>query len=241
MKIPLDSGEWVRVDEVASTQKLAAALLKEGRDVAVVMAHHQNAGTGRFGREWFSQPGDSLTASFVFREYANYPTAHLVGMAFAVGAAGALRCQIRWPNDLVIGDKKVAGVLTELLPDEQGRLVPVVGLGVNLNQTEFPEVIAHRATSLHIAHGGTYEPEAVARKVLESISHLPEPASWSALSPIWMLFDRTPGKRYLLPTGEEAIALGIGSDAQLLCSVDGESRSVMAGEALFGPAFANRS
>jgi len=236
MKTPIQSDRaWIEVDETESTQALAAAALQSGKPTGVILAHNQTQGRGRFGRVWVSQRGDSLTYSLLFHDYADLSHPYLVGMAVAVAAAGALHCQLQWPNDLVIGGKKVGGILTELMLDRDGARVPVVGVGINLNQAEFPSEIAHRATSLHLAHGGHYDAKEVALRILSRLQSLPEPTSWSSLAPIWMLFDATPGKRYRVPTGEEAIALGIGPEGQLLCSVDGESQSVMAAEALFGP------
>jgi BirA family biotin operon repressor/biotin-[acetyl-CoA-carboxylase] ligase len=235
MKSPVGPGEeWVTVDEVESTQNLAAQFLKDGQPVAVVFAKEQTAGKGRLGRTWLSRSGDSLTFSLIFREYAGHAQPHLIGMACALAAAGVLRCQLRWPNDLVFGEMKVGGILTELLPDSNGRLVPIVGIGVNLNQAEFPKPIAEIATSLALARGGTYDPLLTASKIVERLASLPEPENWAALAPVWSLYDFTPGKRYKLGGGEEAIALGIGSEGQLMCSVDGESRSILAAEALFG-------
>jgi len=235
MKSPTAFGEqWTEVDSAPTTQALAAKYLVEDSPIGVVYAHEQTAGKGRLGRTWLSKEGDSLTFSMIFRAYADHPKPYLVGMAASLAAAGVLHCQIRWPNDLVIGTLKIGGILTELLPDSQGRLVPVVGMGINLNQTEFAPEIASFATSLALSRGGMYDPQLIAHKIVERLAILPEPSNWSDLAPIWNVFDFTPGKRYKLATGEEAIALGIGSDGQLLCSVDGESRSVLAAEALFG-------
>jgi len=235
MKSPTAGGEeWIEVPTIDSTQALAAKLLVEGAMVGVVVAREQTAGKGRLGRIWISKEGDSLTFSLIFRVYANHPKPHLVGMAMALAAAGVLHCQLRWPNDLVIGELKVGGILTELLPDSSGSLVPVVGIGINLNQTQFPDELQTIATSLAIARGGQYNPQLIAHRIVERLAMLPEPTDWSDLAPIWDLFDFTPGKRYKLPSGEVAIALGIGSEGQLLCSVEGESRSVLAAEALFG-------
>jgi len=235
MKSPTSAGEkWVEVESIETTQALAAKLLAEDAPVGVVYAHHQTAGKGRLGRTWLSQEGDSLTFSMIFRAYADHPKPHLVGMAASLAAAGALHCQLRWPNDLVIGELKLGGILTELLPDSKRRLVPVVGIGVNLNQASFPPELEPIATSLSASRGGRYDPELIAHRIVERLAALPEPSSWSDLAPIWDLFDFTPGKRYKLTNGEEAVALGIGSEAQLLCSVNGESRAVLAAEALFG-------
>jgi BirA family biotin operon repressor/biotin-[acetyl-CoA-carboxylase] ligase len=236
MKSPLDGGRvWEVLEETASTQAVAAERLLQGAPTGVVFTHHQTAGRGRFDRKWHSQRGDSLTFSLVFSAYADHPRPYLVGMAVAAAAAGVVHCQLRWPNDLIEGDRKVGGILTDLLPDADGRRVPVVGVGINLNQTEFPEEIADRATSLHLLHGGAFDAEQVARKIVRRLEVLPEPNAWSDLWPVWELFDATPGKSYRLPTGEDAVGLGIGSEGQLLASVEGESRAIFAAEALFGP------
>ncbi len=234
MKNPLVAGTWIELDEVDSTQNVASKMLAAGDPVGIVFAHSQTSGRGRFGRPWISQRGESVTVSLVFHDYADHPKPHLIGMSVAVAAASALYAQLRWPNDLIIAGKKIGGILTELLPDAQGRRVPVVGLGLNLNQQSFPEEIAEIATSLTLAHGTHYEAAAVLRLVLSRLQDLPEPDSWAALAPIWNVFDKTPGKMYKLAEGSLAVAVGVGSDGQLLCSVDGESRTVLAAEALFG-------
>lgn len=234
MKSPTTLGEqWTEIDTIDTTQALAAKYLADGRQIGVIYAHKQTAGKGRFGRTWISEEGDSLTFTLVFRAYADHPKPYLIGMAAALAAAGVLHCRLRWPNDLIIGTLKLGGILTELMPDSQGRLVPVVGIGINLNQAEFPEEIRAIATSLAIERGGHYDPQLMAHRIVERLASLPEPNEWSDLAPIWDLFDYTPGKRYRLPSGEDAIALGIGSEGQLMCSVDGESRSVLAAEAIF--------
>jgi BirA family biotin operon repressor/biotin-[acetyl-CoA-carboxylase] ligase len=239
MKSPLDLGVWLAFDEVESTQECAARHLLNGDPIGVVFTDHQTAGKGRFGRTWHSLKGDSLTMSLVFREYADLKEPYLIGMAVACAAASALHCELAWPNDLVFGGKKIGGILTELLPDEDGRRVPVVGIGVNLNQKEFPEDIAHRATSLALYRGGSFDPESVGRSIIDRLQNLPEPNSWDALKDIWMLFDHTPGKSYRLPDGSEGIAIGVGPEGRLICAVNGESTSVLAAEAIFGPSSAS--
>lgn len=236
MKSPLANGfEWSIHDEVDSTQTLAADAVRNGTPIGIFLTHEQTAGRGRFGRVWVSQKGDSLTFSMVFREYADHPLPYLVGMSVALATAGVLHCQLRWPNDLTAVGKKLGGILTEMVLDADGRRVPVVGVGINLNQVSFPPDLEEIATSAHLAHGGTYDALTIAKKIVDRLAILPEPASWGALSQIWDLFDATPGKRFRLTTGEEAVALGIGSEGQLLCSVNGESQSVLAAEAIFGP------
>lgn len=234
MKSPLDLCIWSTYEEVDSTQTVAAELLAQGAPVGVVFARHQTQGKGRFGRTWHSESGDSLTMSLIFRQYADHPCPHLVGMAVACAAAATLHCELQWPNDLVFGDKKLGGILTELLPDENGRRVPVVGIGINLNQKSFPDEIKDRAISLAMYRGGAYDSEQIGRSILERIPKLPEISSWEDLRPVWMLFDHTPGKSYRTADGSEGIAIGVGPEGQLICAVDGESVSVLAADAVFG-------
>lgn len=230
----LHAGEFSVYPSVASTQDIARERLEIGEYPLVVFSHHQEAGRGRFGREWISTFGDSLTMSVIFLEYADCPTPWLIGMSTAVAVAGAIRAQIQWPNDLVIGGKKVGGILTEMV-EVEGRKVPVVGIGVNLNQVLLPAEIAERATSLRMAFGHEWDAEELGREVLRRLADAPEPTGWGGLEPAWRLFDATPGKRFKMANGEVGTAIGVGPDGQLLVSVDGETTSVMAAEALFGP------
>ncbi len=233
MKSPV--GEWREFDQVESTQSTAADFLKLGEDVGIVLAHDQTNGRGRFDRVWVSERDASLTMSLIFRDYADHPKPYLIGMSVAVAAAGAIHAMLQWPNDLILGDQKAGGILTELLPDQDGRLVPVVGVGINLNQSSFPADIRDTATSVHLYHGGAYEPPAIAQTIVHRLTPLPEPDSWTALSPIWNLFDHTPGKKYKLLNGNEATALGIGPEGQLICSESGEATTVLAADAIIGP------
>ena len=239
MKSPLDFGPWLDLDVVESTLAAAASLIRDpkGREVpGVVFARNQTAGKGRFGRTWLSEEGSSLTMSLVFGAYADHPKPWLVGMAVGMAAAGALHSLLRWPNDLIIDGRKLGGILSELIADPRGRKVPVVGIGVNLGQTTFAPELADIATSLALHRAGPFDPVEIAKKIVARIAELPEPDSWAALAPVWELFDDTPGKLYRLPNGQAATALKVGADGELLCSVEGEAVTVMAAEALFGPA-----
>lgn len=151
-------------------------------------------------------------------------------MSIAVAVASSLHAQLRWPNDVTIGGRKLAGVLTEI---KHG--VPVVGVGVNLNQAEFPPDLSEKATSILLARGHAVDPEIALAGIMAAVLDMPEPDSWDVLKPIWNLFDATPGKAYRLADGQESVAIGIGPDGELITSVEGETTSVLAADALFGP------
>jgi len=233
--VRLPSGDKKTIEETRSTQDdLVGAVAAGNFSTGVLIASHQTAGRGRFDRKWESGPNDSLTMSLVMDGYADHPRPWLVGMAVSLAAASALHTQIQWPNDLVIRKKKCGGVLTEISVAPDGRRIPVVGIGVNLNQSAMPEGLEGRATSIGIERDHECDPAQVAELILSAIEEMPEPDSWDALRPIWMLFDDTQGKQFHLVSGEPAVALGIGPDGELICSVDGETTSVMAAEAIFG-------
>ncbi|MFM9872752.1 MAG: biotin--[acetyl-CoA-carboxylase] ligase [Fimbriimonadaceae bacterium] len=231
MKVPI--GEFALYPSVASTQDIARERLEIGETPAVIFSHHQTEGRGRFQRTWHSTYGDSLTMSIIFHDYKNHKEPWLIGMSAAIAVASTIHCQLQWPNDLVYGGKKVGGILTELITSGGKSKVPIVGIGINLNQTSFPEEIAHRATSIKVQTGRETDAESLARQIVANLQNAPEPDSWASLRPAWELFDNTPGKEYKLTTGELATAIGIGPNGELLCSVNGETTSVMAAEAFF--------
>ncbi len=220
------------IDVALSTQDIVKARLLAGEDGPVVlMAIDQQQGRGRFGREWISAPGDSLTMSMSLPEWDDHQKPWLIGMMFACAAAGALNLRLRWPNDLSINRKKVGGILTEIV-EVNGKRKAVLGVGVNLNQESLPEKISEFATSIRIERDKITAPETAAANIIARLETMPKPTSWTEIAPIWSLFDETPGKRYKLPTDEEALAIAVGPEGELICSVDGETRSVMAANAL---------
>lgn len=250
MRIP---EPWAELDEVDSTQNVVAQMLCAGDPVGVVFAYHQVVGRGRFGREWVSNRGDSLTMSIAFTNYPAIGIAGesskgikspwLLGMTVACAAARILGSKVRWPNDLAFisedgRDRKVGGILTELFPDAQGHLIPVVGIGINIRQTVMPDELAERATSLALARPDAELPTALdlALDLVAAIREMPEPTSWAALEPYWRQFDATEGKRYTLPGGEVVEALRVGLAGELIARHGQEELQVMAAEAIFGDA-----
>ena len=126
--------------EVRSTNDVAAELARRGAaEGVVVVADHQTAGRGRWGRSWTSAPGSSLLVSVVLRPRSGNGPPALLSLAGGLAAAdacvdaGGFRPDLKWPNDVVVGDRKLAGILAELVADPAGGPpAVVVGLGLNL-------------------------------------------------------------------------------------------------------------
>lgn len=142
------------LDETGSTNDDALRWAEDGApEGALVVAEQQTAGRGRRGRTWLSEPGHSLLFSVVLRPPARalplVSTAVGVGVCEGVRAATRLSVLVKWPNDLVVGDRKLAGILVESR-SSAGDIVAVAGVGLNLSWPEDrpPPDIEDIATSL---------------------------------------------------------------------------------------------
>lgn len=141
-------------DETVSTNDDARALGVAGAaDGLVVVARRQTGGRGRRGAAWFSPPGESLAFSVLVRPVE--PPALWPRLALAAGLAVAQAVEefvplggIKWPNDVWIGGRKVAGILVEA-----GHGFAIIGIGINVNAREFPAGLAGTATSLALETG----------------------------------------------------------------------------------------
>src|SRR5436190_943041 len=147
---------------VDSTNAFAARMLAHGRTVpdgALMLAESQTAGRGRIGRSWHSEPENGLYFSVVLRPEVSPSLAPLftlgcaVAMHHAVERNTRLEVDIKWPNDLLVEGKKIAGILAEIHAETDRIHSLIVGVGLNVNHPALPEEIADRATSLRLASG----------------------------------------------------------------------------------------
>ena len=146
--------------QVASTNDIGITRGKAGAaEGTLIIAEHQTAGRGRYGRRWDAPSGKCLLVSVVFRHRLLRDQVTLPNLIGALAIAQAIRttheldARIKVPNDVRIKEKKVAGVLTELAYDDQQHPFFVLGFGVNVNSTleDFPRELREIATSVRIA------------------------------------------------------------------------------------------
>ena len=138
---------------MTSTNDIAAVLAEDGAaEGCVVAADAQSAGRGRHGRSWVSAAGAGLYVSVVLRPVQQAVPALTIaaGVAVAEGiqAATGLRLDLKWPNDVYAGERKVAGVLAEAGTSRSTVEYVVLGFGINVRPAAYPPAIAARATSL---------------------------------------------------------------------------------------------
>jgi len=143
--------EWLASTD--STMIVAARLAREGcASGTVVGADQQTAGIGRAGHSWYSESGSGLYVSMVLRLALGSELLPLVMLALglatqhAIADVAGLAPDLRWPNDVLLGDKKCAGIMAQIEGD-----AVIAGIGINVGHTSFPPDIAALATSLRLA------------------------------------------------------------------------------------------
>jgi BirA family transcriptional regulator, biotin operon repressor / biotin---[acetyl-CoA-carboxylase] ligase len=189
----------VWLESCASTMIEAARLAASGCESgAIVGAEEQTAGRGRFGRQWHSGRGLGLYASFVFRR----DDPGLLPLALGVAAAEAMGpvCDLRWPNDVLIGERKCAGILVEAAPPAF-----IAGIGINVNQAEFPHEVSSIATSLRLAAGRPQEREGLLVRLIEAVDRWVPAGSAAILRRFSEASSYVRGKRVIVEQGAAAI------------------------------------
>jgi len=234
-------------EELASTQDvvLAAAAAGEPEGLAV-LARRQTAGRGTQGRSWHSTSGN-LHLSFLWRPESlarELPQwALLVAVALAEAVADLLpagtELALKWPNDVLLGGAKCAGILTQASLDERGGVAWLVsGIGVNLRQAP---VLPDRPTASLAAAGiAPPEPVAFAQALLAALARWRQVRQQEGFAPVrqaWLRFGPTLGAPMVLSQSQgvvEGCFAGLAPDGRLLLRVRGECIAFAAGELVGG-------
>jgi BirA family biotin operon repressor/biotin-[acetyl-CoA-carboxylase] ligase len=166
------------VGSVDSTNDLAwAEAIKGAEHGLAIFAEEQRKGRGRMGREWFAAKGSSVLCSVVLRPEIDVERVPLVTAIAALAAADAVdeiahtRSSIRFPNDVFVRDRKIAGVLVEsrFISGRPDLFVVGIGINGNVTQDDFPKELAGIATSLQMENGKAVNLALAARSLLEAL------------------------------------------------------------------------
>jgi BirA family biotin operon repressor/biotin-[acetyl-CoA-carboxylase] ligase len=234
--------------EIGSTNSHARELAEAGAAAGtVVVAESQTQGRGRLGRRWESPPFKNLYLSILLRPTLSPANAAQITLMAAVALADVVdayvpgQVAIKWPNDILIGSKKLAGILTEACC-EAGRVRYVIlGIGINLNSTsgDMPEALRPRATSLLEVTGKPIQRESFLRRLLQGVERCYgelEDGGFAALAPRWQSYFAWRGRRVrveLLDQVTIGTAHGIDRDgALLLIDEGGVERRILAGDVI---------
>ncbi len=166
---------YLWLEETDSTNSMMRRLLRDGttiesrqeygvviegtpREGMMIISDYQSLGRGRSGKNWTSAPGDGIALSLLLMPESMGGGTSCITLVAALSVAAAiektsgLKPQIKWPNDILLNEKKVCGILTEL-DTTQGKNSIIVGVGINSNQQEFPAEISETATSIFLETG----------------------------------------------------------------------------------------
>jgi BirA family biotin operon repressor/biotin-[acetyl-CoA-carboxylase] ligase len=205
-----------------STNERAKLLAADGAPHGtLVTADEQEAGRGRQGRLWTAPPGSAVLMSLVLREFDEFLP---LTAAVAVCEALPVDAGVKWPNDVWIDRRKVAGILVEGRPQEGWA---VLGIGLNVSTTSFPPELAEIATSLHLSGTETSRDQVLA-DLLRSLSKWLSAPPGAALS-AWRSLDALKGERVRWSDGE-GTADGIDDSGSLLVQTENGPVTLDAGE-----------
>ena len=237
------------LDEIGSTNTwLRESTLDPDRG-AVVIAEHQIAGRGRHGRSWESRPGEGLYLSVALHtrrepsEWTRWTIGAGLAAAEAIQQISGAEVELKWPNDVLLGGRKLAGLLVETRGLGDGTLL-IVGCGINVHQRGFSDAVEQPATSLaNAGHPATREALAVAfvRRLRDVHDRLeaapPEPAAFARIASEWEAFaPRARGWPVLLTdkggVEQRGRTDGLAPSGALQIHVDGERRAVHLVEAV---------
>lgn len=233
----------LRYDSVTSTNDIARELIRNQADEGtVVVAAEQSLGRGSRARKWISPSGANLLMSVILRP--DVPTQRMSELAFVASMAIAdylvsigLAAQLKWPNDVRVSGKKIAGILIEVVQGQQP--AAIVGIGLNVNWADLPVEIAETASSILIETGRPTELNDALDGVISSLDTVYRDYCELGFQPIlsrWKPMDCLAGTEVAVSCDGEAIrgvSEGVDSNGALLLRMpDGNLKSVQSASLL---------
>jgi BirA family biotin operon repressor/biotin-[acetyl-CoA-carboxylase] ligase len=204
-------------ETIDSTNTIASELAEKGKaEGTVVIADSQVRGKGRLGRSWVSPPGVNVYMSIVFRPDMKPKDATLLTIMASVACTIALRrvtglhITIKWPNDLMVSEKKLGGILTETRVDSKRIEYAVTGIGINVNMEldALPDVVKKVAASIRMETGKLFSRIKIIQEVLNEINHwynILKEKGHSKITSQWKQLTSTLGRKVEVVTGSETL------------------------------------
>ncbi|MFT4413067.1 biotin--[acetyl-CoA-carboxylase] ligase [Fredinandcohnia humi] len=218
-------------ETVTSTQKIAHRLAYEGAvEGTVVVAEEQTSGRGRLDRSWYSPKHTGIWMSIILRPSIPPSRAPQLTLLTAVAVVQAiqevtgLEPDIKWPNDILLQQKKVVGILTELQAETERINSVIIGIGINVNQERihFPEELSSIATSLRLEKGEPVDRAKLIQCILLKIEKLYKEYmqhGFKIVKLLWESYSTSIGKHIVARTltgSIEGKAIGITDEGVLL-------------------------
>lgn len=232
-------------DELDSTITQGQRMVLEGAENGtVIIADHQTMGAGRMGRNFLSPAGAGIYLSYLLAPECSGEALSLLTSCAGLAVCGAitnrtgLAPKIKWPNDVILDRRKVCGILTRLVSDGENGSVgwAIIGIGINVNQTSFPEELADKAISVRMAGGEVLRAQ-LAAELICRLDEIFSGTGWQTGDPSILQQLRslscTLGRQVVVssPLGQqEGEAVDIAADGSLLVRFSDGVRPVNSGE-----------
>lgn len=229
----------------STNQRLLEAHADEDVHGRVVMAEYQSAGRGRRGDRWMSPPGSGLCFSLAWR--FDMPPNSFSALSLVVGVAlvttlhelGIPDARLKWPNDIVRGPRKMAGILIEMRSEASGPCLTVIGIGLNISLSEQGRALIDRPSDdFESAAGRTVSRNEVAVKLLAALARALNEFALSGFAPFkatWLQFDALADAEVTLQLGTRdvrGIARGVDDHGALVIEHNGERERFLSGHLL---------
>jgi BirA family biotin operon repressor/biotin-[acetyl-CoA-carboxylase] ligase len=224
---------------LSSTNDKAKELAKKGMSNLVVVTKKQSKGRGRFGREWSSSLG-GLYMTLVLKERdldnARYLTLIAsLAVAKSIKKLSKLNALVKWPNDVLIGNKKICGILTETISGKEN--YALVGIGANINQNKFDKKISNKATSLKIETNENYNMGNLIKLIINNFNSLHRyytNKNYKKIINIWKKHSHTLGKKVKAKTLSGVYignAIDVDNDCNLILRLkNGKIKKIVEGD-----------
>ena len=206
--------EIIFYDTVGSTNTAAFEVAEGTKEGAVIISDSQERGRGRLGRSWVSPPGVNIYMSIMLRPRIEHDQMTLITLLSAVACTHALRrttglpISVKWPNDLMISDRKLGGILTEIQLTQKEIVIAVIGIGINVNMEagDFPEQIRMTATSVKIETGKSFPIEPIVSEILNETDRwyrVLNSGQKKEITSEWQRLTSTLGRQVLVTAGQK--------------------------------------
>lgn len=219
--------------EVTDSTNLDAKRAENVPDKSIFIADMQTSGRGRLGRDWSSPKGCGIWMSIYLKPKTDISDVSQLTLIAGLAVSRAIKgTAIKWPNDVLFGSKKVCGILTEMTAEGGNIKHIIVGVGVNVNNRDFPEELRDKATSIYIETGTAPERESIISDIAKEFFSMYERFLIDGFSLFKEEYTEkciTLGKEVYLVNGEEnrmAKAVGITDAGELIVEMNGTTEIV---------------